>query len=111
MGKVLLFVTMCILPGIGAVGGSILGNAFGKTGLFIGAIVGGQIGVTAATRISLWREWVSRDRGPAVQVAGLVGFFIAAIIAGTNLWTPLIPIASTWIIGGLAVMASRQKSN
>lgn len=110
MSKVLLFITMCILPGIGAVGGSILGNALGKTGLFAGAVIGGVIGVTAATRISIWRGWVSRDRGPAVQVAGLVGFFIAAIIAGTNLWTPLIPIASTWIIGAAAVLAARNKS-
>ena len=110
MNKILLFVTMCVLPGIGAVGGSILGNAAGKTGLFIGAVIGGLIGVTAATRISLWRGWITRDRGPAVQVAGLVGFIIAAIIAGTNLWTPLIPIASTWIIGGAAVLASRSKA-
>ena len=110
MSKVLLFLTMCILPGTAAVGGSILGNAAGKTGLFIGAVIGGLIGVTAATRISLWRGWISPDRGPAVQVAGLVGFIIAAIIAGTNLWTPLIPIASTWIIGGAAVLASRQKA-
>ena len=109
MNKLLVFVTMCILPGIGAVGGSILGNAFGKTGLFIGAVLGGLIGVTAATRIALWRNWITRDRGPAVQVAGLVGFIVAAIIAGTNLWTPLIPIASTWIIGGAAVLAARER--
>lgn len=109
MNRILLFLTMCVLPGIGAVVGSILGNAFGKTGLFIGAVLGGLIGVTAATRISLWRGWISRDRGPAVQVAGLAGFIIAAIIAGNNLWTPLIPIASTWIIGIAAVLASREK--
>ncbi len=110
MNKTLLFVTMCIIPGAAAVVGSILGNAFGKTGVFVGAVLGGLIGVTAATRISLWRKWISPDRGPVVQVAALVGFIIAAIIAGTNLWTPLIPIASTWIIGGAALLASRPKS-
>ena len=110
MGRLFLFLAMCIIPGFMAVVGSILGNAAGKTGLFVGAVLGGLIGVTAATRIALWRNWITRDRGPAVQVAGLVGFIIAAIIAGTNLWTPLIPIASTWIIGGAAVLAAREKS-
>ena len=111
MNKLLLFLTMCIIPGFMAAVGSILGNAFGKTGLFIGAVIGGLIGVTAATRISLWRGWITSERAPAVQVAGLLGFIIAAIVAGTNLWTPLIPVASTWIIGGMAVLASRAKSN
>lgn len=110
MARLFLFLAMCIIPGFMAVVGSILGNAAGKTGLFVGAVLGGLIGVTAATRIALWRNWITRDRGPAVQVAGLVGFIIAAIIAGTNLWTPLIPIASTWIIGGAAVLAARSKA-
>ncbi|HEX2723926.1 MAG TPA: hypothetical protein VHM24_13505 [Gemmatimonadaceae bacterium] len=56
MNKILLFVVMCILPGAAAVGGSILGNAFGKTGLFVGAVIGGLIGVTAGTRIALSRR-------------------------------------------------------
>ena len=110
MNKVLLFLAMCIIPGLMAVVGSILGNALGKTGLLIGAVLGGLIGVTAATRISLWRGWITRDRAPAVQVAGLAGFIVAAIVAGNNLWTPLIPIASTWIIGLAAVLASREKT-
>ena len=110
MNRAFLFLAMCIIPGFMAVVGSILGNTLGKTGLLIGAVLGGLIGVTAATRISLWRGWISRERAPAVQVAGLVGFFIAAIVAGTNLWTPLIPIASTGIIGAAAVLAAREKS-
>lgn len=110
MRRIFLFLVMCIIPGFMAVLGSIVGNAFGKTGLFVGAVLGGLIGVTAATRIALWRNWISRDRGPAVQFAGLVGFIVAALIAGNNLWTPLIPIASTWIIGGSAVLAARKRS-
>ncbi len=111
MRKLFLFVAMCIVPGFTAVLGSILGNALGKTGLFVGAVLGGLIGVTAATRIALWRNWITRDRAPAVQVTALVGFIVAALIASNNLGSPLIPIASTWIIGGAAVLATRRKSD
>ena len=101
---------MCLAAGAGAAGGSILGNSVGKTGLFIGAVLGGLIGVTAGTRISAWRGWIRRDQAPRVQVFSLIGFLIAAAIAGTNLWTPLIPIASTWIVGIAALIASAERT-
>ena len=99
---------MCFLSGAFAVGGSILGNAFGKTGLFVGAVLGGVIGVTAATRIAAWRGWIARDRAPRVQVFSTLAFFIAALIAGNNLWTPLIPIASTCIVGIAAIIGAAE---
>jgi len=106
MRRVLLFLTMCIVPGFLAVLGSIAGNAFGKTGLFVGAVLGGLIGVTAGTRIAAWRDWIPRSSAPRVYVFSAVGFVIAALIAGNNLWTPLIPIAATCIVGIAAVVAA-----
>lgn len=101
---------MSILPGMFAVPGSIIGGGLGRTGLYVGAVLGGLIGVTAATRISLSQGWISRAKAPSVQVASIAGFLIAAVIAGNNLWTPIIPIASTCIIGIAALLAARGDS-
>ncbi len=106
MQRVLLFLTMCIVPGFGAALGSIVGNAFGKTGLFVGAVLGGLIGVTAGTRLASWRGWIPRPSAPRVYVFSAIGFLIAALIAGNNLWTPLIPVAATCIVGIAAVIAA-----
>ena len=106
MRRVLLFLTMCVVPGFGAVFGSIVGNAFGKTGLFVGAVLGGLIGVTAGTRIAAWRGWIARTSGPRVYVFSAIAFLIAAMIAGNNLWTPLIPIAATCIVGIAAIIGA-----
>lgn len=111
MRKVLLFLVMCFAAGTGGVGGSILGNSAGRTGLVIGAVLGGLIGVTAGTRIATWRGWIRRDQAPRVQAFSSIGFLVAAAIAGTNLWTPLIPIASTWIVGIAALIASAGKES
>lgn len=106
MRKVFLFLVMCLAPGAGAVAGSILGNALGKTGLMIGAVLGGLIGVTAGVRFSAARGWIARDRAPRVYVFSAVGFLVAALLAGNNLWTPLIPLGSTVIIGIAALAAA-----
>lgn len=108
MRAVLLFLVMCAAAGAGAVGGSILGNSVGRTGLLIGAVLGGIIGVTAGTRIAAWRGWILRDQAPRVHVFSTLAFLVAAVIAGTSLWTPLIPLAATCLVGIAAVIGARR---
>jgi len=47
-----LFFVICVTSGFLTVLGSMLGNALGKTGLFVGAIVGGLIGIAIAGLIA-----------------------------------------------------------
>jgi hypothetical protein len=101
-----LFFLMCIMGGALAVAGSILGNAFGRTGLFTGGVVGGLLGVLAAAKIAEQRGWIERSQMQYVAMGGIVGFFCAASIAVYTLSTPIGPILSTLLIGGGALFAA-----
>jgi len=86
------------LAGLGAVVGSILGNAAGKPGLFAGAVVGGVLGVGIAVVALTKLQWLARGDRRGAFVGGIVGFAVAAPIAVTNLHTPVTPV----LICGLA---------
>jgi hypothetical protein len=92
------FLTTWALAGLGAIIGSILGNAAGKPGLFAGAVVGGALGVGAAVVALAKIGWLSPEDRRGAFVGGIVGFAVAAPVAVTNLHTPLIPV----LICGLA---------
>ena len=104
---VLLLVWM--LGGIGAVAGSILGNALGRTGLYAGAIVGGacavSLGILLATRLA----WLPRAVQRPATVGALLGLLIAAPIAVANLHTPITPIAVTSLAGVGALLGAGWK--
>ena len=86
------------LAGLGAVVGSILGNAAGKPGLLAGAVVGGVLGVGIAVVALTKLQWLAREDRRGAIVGGIVGFAVAAPIAVTNLHTPVTPV----LICGLA---------
>jgi hypothetical protein len=94
----LAFCTTWGLAGLGAVIGSILGNAAGKPGLFAGAVVGGVVGVGAAVALLTRLRWLSPDDRRGAFVGGSIGFALAVPIAATNLHSPVIPV----LICGLA---------
>lgn len=107
MKRVWLFLLVCAVSGLMTVIGSILGNAFGKTGLMVGAVAGGLIGVAVATAIASWRQLIQPGTAGRVFMGGAAGFIIAALIAGNNLWTPIIPVLSTALIGAGALLGER----
>lgn len=95
---ILLFFSWA-LAGVGAVAGSILGNAAGKVGLFGGALVGGGIGVVGAVLIATKLQWLPPlERGGAL-IGGICGFALATPIAVTNLHTPVTPVLSCALVG------------
>ncbi len=93
-----LFITTWAFAGLGAVIGSILGNAAGKPGLFAGAVIGGVVGVGAAVAVVFKLGWLSIDDRAGALLGGVIGFAMAAPIAVTNLHTPVTPV----LICGLA---------
>lgn len=92
------FLAAWALAGIGAVIGSILGNAAGKRGLFAGAVVGGLLGVAAAVAGLAKLRWLPREDRRGAFIGGAAGFAVAVPIAVTNLHTPITPV----LICGLA---------
>jgi hypothetical protein len=95
---VLAFLFAWALAGLGAVVGSVLGHAAGKTGLFAGAVLGGLAGVGAAIAALSKLQWLPSEDRRGAFVGGIVGFAIAAPIAVANLHTPVTPV----LISGLA---------
>jgi hypothetical protein len=95
---ILLFAATWALAGLGAVIGSVLGNAAGKPGLFGGAIVGGILGVGAAVVAATKLRWLAPEDRRGALAGGIIGFTVAAPIAVTNLHTPVTPV----LICGLA---------
>lgn len=103
-----------LLTGLGAVAGSILGNALGKTGLFAGAVAGGAVLAYFSPLVCSRLGWIASGARRNASVGALIGFMVAAPIAATNLRTPVIPvlICSLAGVGALigAARASRERA-
>ena len=92
MRPILVFIAAWGFAGLGAVIGSILGNAAGKPGLFAGAIVGGAIGVGAAVVVVTRLRWLASEDRRGASAGGIIGFAVAAPIAVINLHTAVTPV-------------------
>lgn len=88
-----------VFGGLGAGVGSVLGRAFGHTGLFIGAAARGTLAVALVARVLTKIAWLPAASYRGALVGGLLGFAVAIPIAVTNLHTPIIPIASGALVG------------
>jgi len=93
-----LFITAWAFAGLGAVIGSIMGNAAGKPGLFGGAVIGGMVGIGTTVLLGSKLRWLPVADRLGALLGGGVGFAIASPIAVSNLHTPVTPI----LICGLA---------
>jgi hypothetical protein len=100
----LILVVVWLITGAGAVGGSIVGNAGGKSWLFVGAAIGGAIASVLAVRICARLAWLPATGANAASVGALIGFLIAAPIAATNLHTPVIPVLACSLAGAGALI-------
>jgi hypothetical protein len=107
MKKIWLFLPMWIVGGAGAAVGSMVGHAFGSRGLFIGAIVGGLIGVALIAQFAAWRGWISKSQKGMTTLGAALGFLLAAVIATRTLSSPIGPILSSLLIGVGAVLGAR----
>jgi hypothetical protein len=99
MRSLRILVTFWLLAGFGAVLGSVLGNAVGRTGLFLGALIGGVVGVAGAAGLLRAVGWLLREDARAAFVGGVGGFAVAAPIAVLNLHNPVTPVMSCALVG------------
>lgn len=102
-----LFLLTCGLSGLAAALGSIVGHAFGETGLWVGGVVGGLAGASAAARLARGRGWIAAPALPATMIGACLGFGAAAYLAVNNLSSPVVPILSTSLSGLGALLGQR----
>jgi len=104
----LLFLSGCILPGVGGAVGSIVGHRFGTSGLWVGGVAGGLLGSVAVAWMATRAGWIPAARRTGTALGTAVGFLVAAAIATNTLSSPVGPILSTLVAGVGAVVGSRQ---
>jgi hypothetical protein len=88
-----------LLSGIGAVGGSMLGHALPRPGLFVGALLGGIAGVYVSVRFAGWRGWVRTSEQGGALLGGVLGLCVAATITVSTIHTPVGPVLSGAFVG------------
>jgi hypothetical protein len=106
MNRILLFLTACILPGLGGAVGSMAGNAMGRNGLWAGGIVGGVLASVLVAWIARRAGWISDAQFAGTALGTVVGFLAAAAIAVKTLSSPIGPVLSTLIAGFGALAGS-----
>jgi hypothetical protein len=100
----LLFLIVSTLDAICILLGSFMGHSISSVGIFAGAIIGGIVGVAAAVWLASRLRLLEHASYGATFLGGLIGFILAAVIAGKNLHGPLIPMASVGLIGLGAIL-------
>jgi hypothetical protein len=106
VNRVALFFVACVLGGAGGALGSIVGHAFGKSGLWAGGILGGLVASMLIAKIALWRHWIGRSQFWRTVLGTAAGFGVACAIVVNTLSSPVGPIMSTLLIGAGAVLGS-----
>jgi hypothetical protein len=87
------------VTGLGAMVGSMLGNAAGPRGLHAGAVAGGVLGLLGAVAVAKRLAWLPRGEIRGAFVGGVVGFALAIPITLTHMRTPVIPVLSCGLVG------------
>ena len=109
MKQIILFFFISGSAGFVALLGSIFGGAVSHVGLFIGAVLGGLIGVFTALVLSKRFRLISpEDVGPGI-LGGCIGFVAGAVLAAAYAHTAIIPIMSPGLVGfgAMAALAIR----
>jgi peptidoglycan/LPS O-acetylase OafA/YrhL len=106
-----LFLLACGLSGLLTVLGSIVGHAFGRTGLFVGAVVGGIGGIALAGLIARRLRLINHRSYVPTAIGGTIGYVLAAVIAVNNLDTPVVPMLSVTLVGLGAVVGGIARRN
>jgi hypothetical protein len=107
MTQLYLFIVACLLAGVGGAGGSILGNAFGEMGLWIGGFVGALLASILVGLIAKWRQWVPAEAVRTTTIGTALGALAAAGVAVNTLSSPVGPILGTSLAGLGAILGAR----
>lgn len=99
MKPIRVFILLVAIAGMIALLGSAVGGRFGRSSLFVGGFVGGIAGCCLAAWFANRMEWISKSMVRSVAVGAVLGFIVAAVIAMNFLRSPVIPLASSLLVG------------
>ena len=100
MKKLILYLEACLICGLLIVGFSVIGHKLLKpNGIFIGAIVGGLLGIILAARIAIYFSLANKSAFRSIIFYSLLGFILAIKICFYNFNNPIIVVLSTGLIG------------
>lgn len=94
-----ILILVWLTTGFSSVVVSILGNAFGKTGLFTGAFLGGALGAVVAVFLTVRLGWLPKTSARAASIGAVIGFALAIPVILTHMHTPVIPVMSCALAG------------
>jgi predicted permease len=97
--NLLLFLLVTALNGFLLLVGWGVGSLFGRLNWFIGAMIGGLVGIWVAVDIAERLRLVERASFSAVTRFSVCGFGIAAIIAANNEGESVVQLASFFLVG------------
>ena len=100
------FVLVWLLAGVFAVLMSIVVGQLGEPFLFVGALVGGPMGVAGGVWLSGRTGWLAASELRFAFFGGSLGFFLAAPIAVLNLHSPVAPVLSCALAGAGALVGA-----
>jgi Na+/H+ antiporter NhaA len=72
-----LFLVVCFLTGVCTLFGSVVGHNLGGIGLFLGATIGGSLGVLVSTWLATRIKLIERSTYRPVAVSTFAGFVLA----------------------------------
>src|SRR3979409_836693 len=85
MIKLKLFLEVCLICGLLIVGFSVMGaKLIRPNGIFIGAIVGGLLGIVMASKIAIYLSLANKSSFKSMIAFGVVGFIRAIAICFYN---------------------------
>ena len=99
MKRIALFMVASIVGGLGGFAGSVLGNAFGRTGLFAGGFIGGVLLAPLTAWTARSRQWIHPSQFWHVAAGAAIGFLAAATLAVNTLSSPIGPLVATTLTG------------
>ena len=100
MRKLKLFIEVSLICGLLIVGFSVVGTKLLRTnGIFIGAIIGGLIGIAIASKIAIYFSLVNKTSFKSIIGFSVLGFLLAIVICFYNFNNPIIVVMSTSLIG------------
>src|SRR5438874_88056 len=99
MRRLKLFFEVCLVSGLSILLFSVAGSRLIRTnGLFIGAIIGGILGIIISCRLAVYFLLTNKDSFSSILLFSMFGFVLSILISTFNFNHPIIVVLSTSLI-------------
>jgi hypothetical protein len=107
MRSIGLLLMECVVTGLGAALGSMVGHFGGHSMLLVGGMTGGLSAAALGARLAERLGLIRRAQFAATAIGAALGFLAAAYVSLHTLSSPVGPVLSTSLIGIGALLGAR----